>query len=226
MLNLAGAALTNQSGGLISGTYVNGVSGSGADSVVNFGSIDGGTGLAIYLKNADAGSVTNQAGAQITGYSGVKLRGIGATVTNDGSIASTASGDGGYGVYLRNGGILTNGQSGTGTSTATIQGYDGVVVQVDRYDRRNRHAGELRHHPRHRGAGFRRSAERRRHAGKRPKRSDGRADPGAPIRRRQQRQRQWFGRQLCQHHRHRHPIRRLRHRHPGQRQRHQPAPTR
>ncbi len=127
VLNLAGAALTNQSGGLISGTYVDGVYGSGADSVVNFGSIDGGTGPAIYLK--DAGSVTNQAGAQITGYYGVKLLGIGATVTNYGSIAGTASGITSYGVYLRDGGILTNGQSGTGTSTATIQGYEGVVFR-------------------------------------------------------------------------------------------------
>ncbi len=128
MLRLNGASLTNQAGGLVSAAYVYGVGTGGADGVANSGTITSGGNIAIYLKAA--GDISNAAGAVISGYAGgVKLKGIDATLGNLGLVASTGSLVTSYGAYLRNGGLVTNGQSGAGTSTASIQGYYGLTFK-------------------------------------------------------------------------------------------------
>ena len=129
VLRLNGASLTNQAGGVVSAAYVYGVGTGGTDGVVNAGTITSGGNIAIYLKAA--GNVSNTTGAVISGYeSGVKLHGIGATLSNLGQVAGTGSLSGSYGAYLRNGGLVTNGQSGAGTSTASIQGYYGLAFKT------------------------------------------------------------------------------------------------
>ena len=127
-LRLNGGTLTNQIGGLITASYVYGVAAGGSDSVVNQGTISDSSGSAIYLEAA--GNVSNAAGALLSGYGmAVKLRGTGATLSNLGQISSTSPVPSSYGVYLRNGGLVTNGQAGSGTSTASIQGYYGVAFK-------------------------------------------------------------------------------------------------
>ena len=129
MLRLSGGALTNQTGGLLTATYIYGVAAGGTDTVVNQGTLSTGETSAIYL--AAAGNVSNAAGGVISAYgAAVKLKGVGSTLSNLGRITSTAPGPGGYGVYLRNGGLVTNGQAGTGTSTALITGYYGLTFKT------------------------------------------------------------------------------------------------
>jgi hypothetical protein len=127
-LNLNGGLLNNQASGVLTATYVYGVAAGGTDTVINQGIITNSTGSAIYL--AASGSVTNAAGGVIHGYGlAVKLSGTAAAVTNLGQIVG-ASESPSYGVYLRNGGLITNGQAGAGTSTASIQGYYGVTFKT------------------------------------------------------------------------------------------------
>ncbi len=128
ILHLSGASLTNQAGGVVSASYVYGVVTGGADSVVNAGTITSGANTAIYLKAA--GNVSNAAGAVISGYGGVKLRGTDATLGNLGLVTATAAASTGYGAYLRNGGRVTNGLAGAGTSTASIEGYTGLAFKA------------------------------------------------------------------------------------------------
>ncbi len=49
-------------------------------------------------------------------------------MTNLGTITAT-QGIGSYGVHLDNGGLVTNGQAGSGTSSALIEGYYGVAFK-------------------------------------------------------------------------------------------------
>ncbi len=126
---LSGGTLTNLSGGLVTAAYLYGASAGGADTVVNLGHITGGSNLAIYL--AAGGAVSNAAGGSVSGGgAAVKIKGTAASVLNLGQIASTATDATGYGVYLRDGGVITNGQSGAGTSTAAITGYYGLSFKT------------------------------------------------------------------------------------------------
>jgi fibronectin-binding autotransporter adhesin len=126
-LSLNGGMLNNRTGGVLTATYVYGVRAGAADMVVNQGIITDTIGSAIYL--AASGSVTNAVGGVIHGYGpAVKLSGTAAAVTNLGQIVG-ASASPSYGVYLRDGGLITNGQAGAGTSTASIRGYYGVTFK-------------------------------------------------------------------------------------------------
>ena len=49
-------------------------------------------------------------------------------MSNLGQITGTGVNPG-YGVYMRHGGVVTNGQGGAGTSTAAIQGYYGIAFK-------------------------------------------------------------------------------------------------
>jgi hypothetical protein len=126
-LRLNGGAFTNTTSGLVTGSYVYGVQAGGTDTVLNQGTITGSSQFAIYL-NA-AGNVTNAAGALISGYQGVKLHGVDATLVNQGQITATSS-IASYAAYLRNGGLIVNGQAGSGTSTASLQGYYGLTFKT------------------------------------------------------------------------------------------------
>ncbi|HEX4368574.1 MAG TPA: Hint domain-containing protein [Rhodopila sp.] len=128
-LRLNGATFTNQASGLAS--YVYGVPAGGTDSVVNQGTIASDSGWAIYLKAP--GNISNAAGARIDGYfGGAMLKGTNATLSNLGQIYGSTANVTSYGVYLRNGGVVANGQPGAGTSTASIQGYYGLAfLSVD-----------------------------------------------------------------------------------------------
>ena len=127
-IRLSGGALTNQASGLLTVAYVYGVAAGGTDTVVNAGTIASSAANAIYL--AAAGNVSNAANGAIGGYGdGVKLKGVNATLNNLGRITGSAPA-GSYGAYLRNGGLVTNGQAGTGTSTASLRGYYGVAFKT------------------------------------------------------------------------------------------------
>ena len=107
-------AVTNTSTGTITGHQFGAFVEGGFASVANYGSISGASydGIVLGL----GGTVTNAAGASITGGNNgvyVKYRAAG-TVTNSGHIAGTASGS--TGVDLAHGGSLTN------TSTGSITG--------------------------------------------------------------------------------------------------------
>ena len=107
----AGGAVTNQSGGVISGFFGLMATG-GAATVVNAGSIEGNPtangGQGAYL--AAGGLVTNQASAMIGGYFfGILAQNTAVTVVNAGSIGGSA----GIGIYLAAGGSVTNQGSGT-----------------------------------------------------------------------------------------------------------------
>ena len=116
----AGGTITNTSLGMISASSAVWITG-GAGSLVNQGTLIG-TASAVYLVT---GSVTNAAGGMITGASsGVLIHTAAASAINLGQITATQVG--GVGVSLVNGGNVTNGQSGTGTSSALIQGVFGV----------------------------------------------------------------------------------------------------
>jgi hypothetical protein len=129
----AGGSVTNQSGGTISG--YDGVSAAAAAVVVNAGVITGETAVsgvnasAVYF--GDGGSVTNQSGGTIYGNAfGVKVAGALGTVTNLGTILVDDQGGWGGtdGVYLTDGGIVTNGASGGTVSSAYIFGYHQAVA--------------------------------------------------------------------------------------------------
>ena len=126
-LLLDGGALTNLVGGVISAAYVYGIGTGGTDTLANQATIASTSAIAVYF--AAQGNVGNAAGASITGGDiGVKLLGTGATVGNFGYIAATSANPIAYGIYLRNGGLVANGQPGS-TSTALIEGYQGLVFK-------------------------------------------------------------------------------------------------
>jgi glycosyltransferase involved in cell wall biosynthesis len=123
-LNLSGGSLTNQASGLLTVDSVYGNGPSGTNSVANLGTIINSLGDAINLTTG--GTVSNAAGALISGLNqGVKLQGTGAALSNLGRIVSVNGG--GYGANLRDGGLVTNGQAGPGSSTAVISGATGLV---------------------------------------------------------------------------------------------------
>jgi hypothetical protein len=95
--------------GAVDGIVMEGDEASG--SVVNSGTIVGSRAHGIYLYTMES-SVTNAAGALITGGDGVHINGGGGTVVNSGSIAGTgAYSRPGRGVALYWGGTVTNGAS-------------------------------------------------------------------------------------------------------------------
>ena len=93
-VQLGSATLTNESGALISGNAVAvGAFGSG-DTIVNSGTIAGGTGggsnrLGVNMRYG--GILTNNAGGTIIGGTAVKVAGAAATVTNAGTMNGTAN---------------------------------------------------------------------------------------------------------------------------------------
>ena len=127
----AGGSVTNQSGGTISG-YDAIKALSNPATVVNAGVIAG----SYTTNNADGiymlagGSVTNQSGGRITGdYNGIRITGARGTVINLGTVQSNdiPGQNGGAGIYLADGGAVTNGASGGTASSAYILGYDYAV---------------------------------------------------------------------------------------------------
>ncbi len=114
----AGGVVTNSSGGSIIGrdaVYV-GVLGTVAATIVNAGVMSGATtatGSGVRL--GSAGTITNQAGGTITGYLAILSNVTAATVSvsNAGIILGDTAGLGGYGVYVRGTGVVTNLASGT-----------------------------------------------------------------------------------------------------------------
>jgi Hint domain len=126
---LAGGSVTNQGGGLISGNY--GIVGGAlaAVTVVNYGSIAGtgtvtaGTGtVTAGVDLLGGGSVTNQAGGTISGYTGIYGGPLAAvTVLNYGNISGSAASNFATGINLQAGGSVYN-QSG-----GTISGYEGIL---------------------------------------------------------------------------------------------------
>ena len=123
-----GGSVTNAAAASIigrdDGVLIRGTSG----TVVNDGSIAGTDSFGIGIQLLDAsGLVTNDDNASISGYSrGVLIDGVATsaarTVINAGRIGAT--GTGGAGIYLANGGSVTNASSGS------ISGHAGVVAST------------------------------------------------------------------------------------------------
>jgi len=137
-INLVSSATLTNGGtahiGLIEGAR--GVDAVGASTVVsNFASIIGGGGAGDFgVRLSDGGTLTNSAGATISGYAGV-LVGLaasppGGTVTNSGTIEGTGGAlglYGGYGIVFRKGGEVFNGAAKTGQA-GVITGYGAVSI--------------------------------------------------------------------------------------------------
>ncbi len=150
---LGGGTVTNQSGGTITanGDYGVGVYLSDSGTVTNAGAITAGgyEGKGVYLYNG--GTVINQSGGSINGETGVYVLGATGTVTNAGTITGIDIDEDGdndaAGVYLGDGGTVTNQSGGTisgefgvtilggGTvtnaGTITSKGTDAVGVYID-----------------------------------------------------------------------------------------------
>ena len=124
-VTLSGALFTNQAGGLVQNAYINGVSVASANSVANAGTISATSGYAIYFQGN--GNVSNAASGLIIGLTGIRLAGSNASVVNFGSIDATQAFPHSYAVYLRDGGTVTNGQSGA--TSAAITGYYGIGIR-------------------------------------------------------------------------------------------------
>lgn len=127
----AGGQVSNQSTGTVSG-YFGIEAQNAAATVVNAGIISGNYTLGssgVYL--GAGGSVTNQSGGTISGHQyGIQISGASGTVDNLGRIQSNdeANGyQGKSGIYLADGGVVTNGASGGSASAAYILGYSGGV---------------------------------------------------------------------------------------------------
>ncbi len=120
-----GGSVTNGVQGTIEGSC--GVDFESADeqapgTLVNDGRIYGVTGVADGVL-LGGGSVTNAAGASITGGAvGVRVAVSTGTIVNSGTIAGTLAS--GYGIDLDNGGIVTNAASGTITG-----GREGIILK-------------------------------------------------------------------------------------------------
>jgi hypothetical protein len=132
---VGGAAISLANGGLVdnnaatasidagsTGVYITGQSG----TVLNQGSIIGAL-FPIYLKSV--GVVSNAATGLIEGAYGIKGYSANTAITNLGTIKATATLGSGFGVYLRHGGAVVNGSSGSGS--ALIQSYYGVTFRSD-----------------------------------------------------------------------------------------------
>jgi hypothetical protein len=130
----SGGVITNGGPGdgaaLIEG--YSGVSAKASATVGNFGTIRGAGTAAhdagVYL--GQGGSVANGGAggktALIEGYDGIEAKGAGAAVTNLGTILGVGDSDGDAGVYLDQGGSVTNGAAAD--HSALILGYAGVFV--------------------------------------------------------------------------------------------------
>ena len=122
--------------------------GSGSWTLENKGHISGVGGFANGIDLSSGGSVTNFAAGLITGSSdGVRIYGAAGTVINYGSIAgqSVASPTySGFGVYLQDGGAVTNMSGGTISgyqSGINVYGNAGTVINAGRISGQN-YAGE------------------------------------------------------------------------------------
>jgi hypothetical protein len=135
VVNYAGATISGAGAGG-AGVFITGASG----TVTNYGSIAGNNNIGVLL--SDGGTVANQ-GSISGSNTGVFIKNALGTVTNDGVIMTVGSN--GAGVYIQNGGQLTNAASGTITgsqfgafleggfstteNSGTILGtYDGLVL--------------------------------------------------------------------------------------------------
>jgi hypothetical protein len=113
-----GGTLTNLLGGTITG-YVGARFKGGAGSVLNAGSIGGGTGgHAVGVELGAGGSLTNQSGGTITGHYGVAALTGATTVVNAGDIAGATDG-----IYLASGGMVID--SGTISGQTLAIGFEG-----------------------------------------------------------------------------------------------------
>ena len=119
----AGARVTNQSGGTITGSSI-GVSGAGVGTVVNAGLISGNLAVssASGISFAAGGSVTNQAGGTISGARAIAAQAGALTVVNAGSI-SGGSGASKAGIALNGSGVVSNQSGGVITGNYGIIAY-------------------------------------------------------------------------------------------------------
>jgi hypothetical protein len=118
----AGGSVTNATGGTITGYAMGVLIYNASGTVVNYGSIAGGTFSAVELQSG--GQVTNHLGGTITGYNfafGVGIFDQSGTVDNFGFIAGSFM----SAVNVNNGGAVTNESSGT------IVGYSYLGVAAD-----------------------------------------------------------------------------------------------
>ena len=133
----AGGSVTNQAGGTISGKRgVYGLGTADATGVVNLGVIAGDTtagGYGVFLRRG--GLVSNQASGavvgSISGYRGIVGQVVAVTMVNQG-IVSGGSAAGAMGVWLQEGGAVTNQAGGTigGGIGVTISGAAGTVANA------------------------------------------------------------------------------------------------
>ncbi|HEX3881554.1 MAG TPA: hypothetical protein VHW66_02745 [Stellaceae bacterium] len=119
-----GGTISNNAAGQISGASTGIVVSGTYGTVGNAGTIAGGAKYGIYLK--DGGSIANTGNAALISgnFAAVLAAGAVATVTNTGSIAGNPAF--GVGIYLADGGTVTNGS--VVATGAAITGYSGIRV--------------------------------------------------------------------------------------------------
>jgi len=129
----SGGTVVNDATGLITSGYGVVFSNRAAGTVTNFGSIIASNAGAAGVFLGDGGSVANgdasHASALIEGYStGIRSFSPHVTITNGGTIAATGSL--GFGVYLLDGGSVTNG-SASDTGATIVGMYRGITATVN-----------------------------------------------------------------------------------------------
>ncbi|HXV00121.1 MAG TPA: hypothetical protein VG166_06465 [Caulobacteraceae bacterium] len=131
---VSGGTVTNGASGSTAASILgqsSGVAAGGAPRVINFGTIRGATvsGVEVDAGVVTNGSATDEAAAIYGKYSGVVVTSGAGTVTNFGEISAAAAASfATYGVYLRDGGKVTNGS--IAHATAEIYGGVGPGVSV------------------------------------------------------------------------------------------------
>jgi hypothetical protein len=123
---IAGDATISSSGIGVTGLY----GPTGTDwTLVNEGLIsEAAPGTNYGVSFAGGGTISNAASGLIYGYAeGVRIAGAGASVFNLGTIQAVTLAPGGYGIFLPEGGAVTNGLAATTASSAVIEGYRGGI---------------------------------------------------------------------------------------------------